>query len=203
MGFYRERILPHLIKLAMRNSQLTPYRERVVAAASGRVLEIGIGAGENLARYGSSVTEVIGIEPGAKLAAMARRAARHSPVNATIIDASAESIPIDARSVDTVVLTWTLCSIADPTAALREVHRVLKSEGRLLFAEHGLAPDLNIRKWQHRLTPIWKRVAGGCHLDRDMSALIGGAGFSIERIHTGYMRGPRPMTFMYEGCARR
>jgi len=100
-----------------------------------------------------------------------------------------------------VVMTWTLCSVDDPMAALREIRRVLKSDGRLLFAEHGLAPDRSVRRWQHWLTPLWKHVAGGCHLDRDMSGLIAKAGFRIDRLATGYMRGARPMTFMYEGCA--
>jgi ubiquinone/menaquinone biosynthesis C-methylase UbiE len=201
MAFYRNRILPHLIKFAMRGKQLVPYRERVVSAAKGRVLEIGIGAGENLPLYRVPVSEVIGLEPMARLAAMARKAANQLSTPTSIIEASAENIPLDERSVDSVVMTWTLCSIGDPGAALREIRRVLKPGGRLLFAEHGLAPERGVRIWQHRLTPIWRRVAGGCHLDRDMSGLIADAGFWIERLETGYMRGPRPMTFMYEGSA--
>src|SRR5258707_13407281 len=111
MAFYRDRILPHLIKLAMRGEQLVPYRERVVSAAKGRVLEIGIGAGENLSRYGISVSEVIGLEPVARLAAMARNAANQLPMPTSIIETGAENIPLDERSVDSVVMTWTLCSI--------------------------------------------------------------------------------------------
>jgi ubiquinone/menaquinone biosynthesis C-methylase UbiE len=200
MGFYSDRILPHLIKLTMRNERLAPYRDRVISKAHGRVLEVGIGAGENLSRY-REVSEVIGIEPAGRLAAMARDAAKRSPMPVNIIEASAESIPLDDRSIDAVVMTWTLCSIRDPAAALREIHRVLKPEGRLLFVEHGLAPEARVQKWQHRLTPVWKRLAGGCHLDRDMRSLIASAGFRLETLQTGYMPGPRPMTFMYEGCA--
>src|SRR5688572_22144188 len=202
MGFYADQILPHLIKLMMRNDRLAPYRQRIVSEATGRGLEVGIGAGENLSRYGTAVSEVIGLDPSRKLAAMARDAAQDGPRVVNIIEASAESLPLDERSIDSVVITWTLCSIRDPAAALREIHRVLKPEGRLLFVEHGLAPEEHVRKWQHRLTPLWKRIAGGCHLDRDMTALITNAGFRMEQLRRGYMPGPRPMTFMYEGCAR-
>lgn len=203
MGFYADRILPHLIRLTMRNKHLEPYRERVVSTAAGRVLEVGIGAGANLPRYGTTVTEVIGLEPSLRLAHMARQAARSSPRDVTIVEASAESIPLDKRSVDAVVMTWTLCSIPAPRKALDEIRRVLKPNGRLLFVEHGLAPEAGVRRWQDRLTPLWKRIAGGCHLNRDMNALITSAGFQIQALETGYMRGPRPMTFMYEGSARR
>ena len=203
MGFYADRILPHLIRLTMRNKHLDPYRERVVSTAAGRVLEVGIGAGANLPRYGTTVTEVVGLEPSPRLAQMAREAAKSSPREVTIVEASAESIPLDERSVDAVVMTWTLCSIPDPHKALDEIRRVLKPNGRLLFVEHGLAPEAGVQEWQHRLTPLWKRIAGGCHLNRDMNALIAGAGFQIQALQTGYMLGPRPMTFMYEGSARR
>jgi ubiquinone/menaquinone biosynthesis C-methylase UbiE len=203
MGFYSDRILPHLIRLTMRGRDFVPYRERTLATAAGRVLEVGIGSGENLPRYGSAVTEVIGLEPSARLAAMARAAAKPAVLPVTIMELSAEKIPLDAQCVDTAVMTWTLCSIANPTSALREIRRVLKPEGRLLFVEHGLAPDRGVRDWQRRLTPLWKRLAGGCHLDRDMPALISSADFKIDRLATGYMRGPRPMTFMYEGTATR
>jgi ubiquinone/menaquinone biosynthesis C-methylase UbiE len=202
MGFYGERILPHLIKLAMRNTQFAPYRERVVSAAAGRVLEIGVGAGENQSRYGPAVSELVGLEPSARLAAMARRAAEHSLIKTTIVESTAEKMRLDPASFDTVVMTWTLCSIPDPGVALREIRHVLKRDGRLLFVEHGLALDERVRRWQHRLTPVWRRIAGGCHLDREMSTLIANAGFRIERLATGYMSGPRPMTFMYEGWAR-
>lgn len=201
MGFYDDRILPHVINLAMRNRELRPYRERVLSSARGRVLEIGIGSGLNLPFYRSQVDEILGLEPVPRLIAMARGAAERSKTRVTFITGSAEAIPIDERSVDTVVTTWTLCSIPNAAAALRDMRRVLKLGGRLLFVEHGLAPEQNIRKWQNRLTPLWKRIGGGCHLNRPIGALIENAGFSISRLDTGYIKGPSPMTFLYEGCA--
>jgi ubiquinone/menaquinone biosynthesis C-methylase UbiE len=119
-----------------------------------------------------------------------------------LIEGTAESIPLDAKVIDTVVTTWTLCSIPQADRALSEMRRVLKPGGKLLFVEHGLAPEDGMRKWQDRLTPVWKRIGGGCHLNRPMRDLIESNGFAISRLETGYMRGPKPMTFMYEGSAR-
>jgi ubiquinone/menaquinone biosynthesis C-methylase UbiE len=201
MSFYDDHILPHLINLAMRNRELLPYRERVLSSARGRVLEIGIGSGLNLPFYGSRVDEILGLEPAERLVTMARRAAGRCKTPVTLMTGSAEAIPIDDHSIDTVVTTWTLCSIADAVGALREMRRVLKPGGQLLFVEHGLAPDENIRKWQNLLTPAWKRIGGGCHLNRPIRTLIETAGFGIVRLETGYAKGPRPMTFFFEGCA--
>lgn len=202
MAFYRDVILPRICDFAMRNKQLRPYRERVIGAAEGRVIEIGVGSGLNLPFYPPSAKEVLALEPSAKLIAMARQArAPTMPVN--FIEASAEAIPLDDHSIDTVVTTWTLCSIPDAATALTEMRRVLRPNGKLLFAEHGLAPDRNVRRWQDWLTPAWKRISGGCHLNRPISAMIEGAGFRIDRVETGYMPGPKAMTFMYEGSARR
>jgi ubiquinone/menaquinone biosynthesis C-methylase UbiE len=132
---------------------------------------------------------------------MAREAA-DSGVPVRFLEASAETIPLDDGTIDTVVTTWTLCSIPQAASALGEMRRVLRPGGRLLFAEHGLAPSASVRWWQDRLTPAWQRISGGCHLNRPISSLIEGAGFRIERIETGYIPGPKPMTFMYEGSAR-
>jgi ubiquinone/menaquinone biosynthesis C-methylase UbiE len=199
MGLYDRYILPHLLNLAMRNGQLAFYRQRVISLASGRVLEIGVGSGLNLPFYNSRATGIIGLDPHPKLIDMASHQASSVPTK--ILGGSAESIPVDTASIDTVVTTWTLCTIPDVMAALREMRRVLKPGGQLLFAEHGLAPEEGVRRWQHRLTPLWKGLAGGCHLDRPIAELVKTAGFEISRMETGYMRGPRPMTFMYEGSA--
>lgn len=200
MGFYQDRIVPHLVNLAMRNSELAPYRERTVALAEGRVLEIGVGSGLNLPFYTHRATEILGLDPHPRLLRMA--ADRTGPFPAELIEGTAESIPLDDASVETVVTTWTLCSVPDVAMALGEMRRILKPHGKFLFVEHGLAPEDAIRKWQNRLTPIWKRFTGGCHLNRPISRLVEESGFHISQIETGYMRGPRPMTFMYEGSAR-
>ena len=201
MSFYNDHILPHVINLAMRNRELDPYRRRVVSQAHGRVLEIGIGSGLNLPLYGPSVDEVLGLDPAPRLIDMAQGAANRSKIPVTLITGSAQAIPIDRGSIDTLVTTWTLCSIPDAGSALQEMRRVLKSSGQLLFVEHGLAPQENVRKWQNRLTPVWKRIGGGCHLNRPIRTLIEDAGFRLVRLDTGYAKGPRPMTFFYEGCA--
>lgn len=199
MGFYDQHILPRVLDLAMRNKEIAPFRERVLAQAEGRVLEVGAGSGLNLPLYTSRASEVIALEPHPKLLAMLRKHFRTTPFHA--LRASAEAIPLDRGSVDTVVTTWTLCSIPNVEQALKEMHRVLKPGGCLLFVEHGLAPEEDVRKWQHRLTPLWKRMAGGCHLDRPIANLIERAGFTQEAIATRYIAGPRPLTFMYEGRA--
>jgi ubiquinone/menaquinone biosynthesis C-methylase UbiE len=173
----------------------------VVSSARGRVLEIGIGSGLNLPFYGPRVEEILGLDPVSRLIAMAQGAAVRSKSPVTLIAGSAESIPIDDASMDTVVTTWTLCSIPDAVGALREMRRVLRPGGQLLFVEHGLAPEENIRKWQNRLTPLWKRIGGGCHLNRPIRALIESAGFGMVKLETGYIKRPSPMTFLYEGCA--
>ncbi len=202
MSFYQDRILPHLINLSMRQRNLLAFRRRVIPAAEGRVLEIGIGSGLNLPLYTDGARHVVGLDPSPKLLAMARKAVDKAPVPVEFLEGSAEAIPLDDGSIDTVVTTWTLCTIPQPGRALGEMRRVLKPDGRLLFVEHGRSPDENIRRWQDRLNPLWKRIGGGCHLNRAIDELVGGAGFRIERLEWGYMKGPKPMTFMYEGCAR-
>lgn len=198
MAFYHDHIVPHLVNLAMRNRLLKAYRERIVGIAEGRVLEIGIGSGLNLPFYTDRATGILGLEPHPRLLAMASQKLNR---RTRLIEGSAESIPLDDASIDTVVTTWTLCSVPDIARALAEMRRVLKVGGQLLFVEHGLAPEEKVRRWQHRLNPVWKRLAGGCHLDRPIAELVEDAGFRMKRLQTGYMQGPKPMTFMYEGVA--
>ena len=201
MGFYEDRVLPHLVNLTMRNRRLIPYRERVISAAEGRILEIGIGSGLNLPLYPARAREIVGLEPAPRLLAMSRRLANQSSLPVMFIEASAETIPLDDRSIDTVISTWTLCTIPAVFKALEEIRRVLSPNGQLLFVEHGLAPDDNVSKWQDRLTPAWKRIGGGCHLNRPISTIVESAGFTVTRLQTGYMKGPKPMSFLYEGRA--
>jgi ubiquinone/menaquinone biosynthesis C-methylase UbiE len=201
MSFYGERLLPHVINLSMRNRELQPYRERVIAQARGRVLEIGIGSGLNLPIYGAQVEEIVGVEPSLRLIRMAQRLADHASAPVALLAGSAESLPVDTASVDTVVTTWTLCSIPNAIDGLTEMRRVLRKDGQLLFVEHGLSPENDIQKWQNRLTPVWKKIGGGCHLNRPIRTLIEKGGFGIARLDTGYMKGPKPMTYFYEGRA--
>jgi ubiquinone/menaquinone biosynthesis C-methylase UbiE len=200
MGFYQDHIVPAFINLAMRRADHVPYRKRALSLAEGRVLEIGIGSGLNLPFYTDRSTAILGLDPQRKLLAMAGR--ETSIVPTKLVEGSAESIPLDDAKVDTVVITWSLCSIPDPIKALGEMRRVLKPGGQLVFVEHGLAPEENVQRWQRRLTPPWKRLTGGCHLDRPISDLVQTAGFRIDHLETGYMRGPKMMTFTYEGLAR-
>jgi ubiquinone/menaquinone biosynthesis C-methylase UbiE len=202
MGFYTDIILPRLCDLAMRNKRLVPFRERVIGAAEGRVLEIGVGSGRNLPFYRPPVQEVLALEPAPRLVIMAQGASRATSMPVSFLHASAEAIPLDDRSVDSVVTTWTLCTIPQAAMALAEMRRVMRPGGKLLFVEHGLAPDEGVRRWQDRLTPAWRCISGGCHLNRPIRSMIEAAGFRIDRIETGYMPGPKPMTFMYEGSAR-
>jgi ubiquinone/menaquinone biosynthesis C-methylase UbiE len=202
MGFYGNLILPKLCDLSMRNKRLRPYRERVIGAAEGRVLEIGAGSGLNLQLYRSGAREVLALEPDRNLLRMAERNATRAPRPVTFVEASAEHIPLEDRSFDTVVTTWTLCTIPDAAHALREARRVLKTTGRLLFVEHGLAPERNVQKWQNRLTPVWTRISGGCHLNRPIAQIIETAGFAIESLETGYLPGPKFLAYLSEGSAR-
>lgn len=201
MGLYRKLVVPWLCDLAMRNTRLTAHREATVAAAAGRVLEIGAGSGLNLPLYPPAVHEVVELEPDPALVRMARSQSSGSPREVSFLQASAEHIPLADHSVDTVVSTWTMCSIPDVRRALAEVRRVLKPGGRLLFVEHGRAPEERIRRWQHRLDPLWTRLSGGCHLDRPIATLIEESGFEVERLQSGYMQGPKLVTFLYEGAA--
>src|SRR5438093_10785426 len=181
--------------MSMRQDTLAAYRQRVVSAAVGRILEIGIGTGFNLRHYSDQAQQVIGLDPSAKLLSMAAEADRRSGLSVELVKGSAEAIPMGDNTIDTVLTTWTLCTIPDVKRALSEMRRVLKPGGRLLFVEHGRSPEHKVQRWQDRLNPIWKRIAGGCHLNRSVNHLIEVAGFRIERLDTGYMKGPKPMTF--------
>ena len=201
MGIYDRHILPRLLDLAMRNHRLARYRQRAIAAARGFVLEIGVGSGLNLALYGPAVERVCAIDPAPELLRLAGVRIGDARVPVSLVRASGEHLPFADAIFDTVVTTWTLCSIADPVAALIEARRVLKLGGCLVFVEHGLSPEPRVARWQRGLTPCWRRIGGGCHLDRKMDELIRAAGFRIDSIETGYMRGPKPWTFMYQGRA--
>ena len=203
MDFYERWILPPILDLVMRRKDLTKYRRTAVAAARGRVLEIGVGSGLNFPLYGKEVELVYGIDLSRRLLSIARRRAAASTVPVELHLGSATAIPLADDTVDTVVMTWTLCSIPDPPAALREMRRVLKPSGNLCLVEHGLSPEPSVEHWQRRITPTWRRMAGGCHLDRKIDELIRLAGFDLTNLQVEYAPGPRAMSYMYEGCACR
>jgi SAM-dependent methyltransferase len=202
MSLYQQHVVPCLVHLAMRQKPLGPFRRRVVGAAEGRVLEIGVGSGLNFPFYGATVTSVIGLEPSAALLRMARSRASSAKAPITLFDASAEAIPLASGSIDTVVTTWTLCTIPNAPLALAEIRRVLRPGGALRFVEHGRAPEAGVARWQDRPDPLWSRFAGGCHLNRKMDDLILGNGFRIEALENARLPGPRTHTFLYEGSAR-
>ena len=200
-GLYNRYVLPRLINFAMSRDDVAKLRASHVPKAHGVVMEVGIGSGLNVPFYTSAVERLYGVDPSAELLAMARQQTVKAPFPAELLVRGAEHVPLADGSVDTVVMTWSLCSIADPLAALAEIRRVLKPEGSFIFVEHGLAPDAGVQKWQNRLTPAWRRFAGGCHLNRPIAEMIRTAGFAIDNLRTGYMPGPKPMTFTYEGMA--
>ena len=203
MGLYAKHVLPRFIDLAMRNPETTRLRAEWLPRARGYVLEVGIGSGLNLPFYTSEVRRIYGVDPSIELQRMARARLAANPLEVEFLTQSAENpLPLQGASIDTAVLTWTLCSIPRAAEALREIKRVLKLNGQLIFLEHGRAPDRNVCAWQDRLTPIWKRIGGGCHLNRKIDDLIKSAGFNIAELTTRYLPGPRPMTYTYEGVAR-
>ncbi|HEV2115059.1 MAG TPA: class I SAM-dependent methyltransferase [Terriglobales bacterium] len=194
--------MPRILDLAMKNKDTTRVRAALIPQARGEVLEIGIGSGLNLPFYSPEVKHIFGVDPSLELQKMASKRIA-GPIKVDFIAQSAEEpLPLDAASVDTVVMAWTLCSIPDAAKALQQMHRVLKADGRLIFVEHGRAPDGKVAAWQDRLTPFWKRATGGCHLNRKVDDLIVGAGFQITELTTSYLPGPRPMTYTYQGAAR-
>lgn len=202
MRVYDRYILPHLIDFACGMGAVMKARSQIVPLAQGRVLEVGIGSGLNLSFYDPQrVAVVVGVDPSADMQRLARERAARCQVPVEMIALELGQIQAADASFDDIVCTFTLCTIPDAIAALREMRRVLKPGGRLLFCEHGLAPDLPVVRWQKRLTPLWKPLAGGCHLDRDIPALIEAGGFHIRQLDSGYLKGPRPMTHVYRGWA--
>lgn len=202
MGVYADRVLPRIINVACGTKANRALRQRVCAGLHGRVLEVGFGSGLNVPHYPAAVTEVVAVEPadlGWKLASQ-RVEASSIPVERVGLDG--QSLPLPDDSCDTALSTWTLCTIPDVAAALGEMHRVLKPGGALHFVEHGLAPDSAVRRRQHRLEPIQKRIAGGCHLTRTIPDLLTAAGFTIEELDVFYGDGPKILAAESLGVAR-
>lgn len=198
---YTRCVLPRLTHLVMGHGKLKGPRHRVAGNASGLTIEIGFGSGRNLAHYPGRVETLIGVDPSAALLAIAARSPALAGPPVHLMRGIAERLPLPDAIADTVVVCWTLCSVDSPAAALAEIRRILKPTGQLLFVEHGLAADAGVRRWQHRLTPVWRHAAGGCHLDRPIDALIVGAGFRMHRLAAGYIGRPRFLSYFFEGRA--
>ncbi len=201
-SWYERHILPPALDLVCGMPMISRMRERVVPLAQGRVLEVGIGTGLNMRHYDKTrVTRITGLDPGVQMHPLARERINQAGLPVDLVGLSAEKIPMADASFDTVVITYTLCTIPDPLSALREMRRVLTPKGKLLFCEHGRAPDASVQVWQNRLQPLWGPLAGGCHLGRDIPALLREAGFKLPDLQTRYLKGPRPFTFHYWGEA--
>jgi len=203
MAFYEDRVLPHLINFACSTKPTRKQREKVVHLAEGDVLEIGFGSGLNLPYYDSGkVRKIFGLEPSAGMRRKAQPNVDAAGLDVEFIDLPGEEIPLESHSVDTVLVTFTLCSIDDAATALEGMRRVLKPGGKLLFAEHGAAPDANVRRWQDRLNPTWKRFSGGCNMNRDIPRLIESGGFRITSDERMYIPGVKILSYNYWGAAK-
>ena len=201
MGFYEEQILPRFVDLALGGRQFARLRARVASQLDGEVLEVGFGSGRNVPYYPRSVKRVRAVDPatvGRKLATT-RIAATSVPVEYVGLDG--QSLQLDDESVDHVLTTWTLCTIPDVHTALVEINRVLRPGGGLHFLEHGHSPEPKVAQWQDRLTPLQRRIAGGCHLNRPIDRVIASSGLLIKKIDNYYMKGPRAFGYMFEGIA--
>jgi ubiquinone/menaquinone biosynthesis C-methylase UbiE len=200
-SWYERRVLPYLVDIACGVKPIRKQREKVIPRAQGRVLEIGIGTGLNLPFYDKTrVRSIVGVDPALELHRLALRRSREAAIEIELIGLSAEKLPVPDASFETVVCTYTLCTIPDPIAALGEMRRVLAPGGKLLFSEHGRAPDAGVLGWQVRLEPYWKKVAGGCMLARNIPALLEQAGFRPE-LQSRYLPGPKFLSYHYWGEA--
>ncbi len=203
MGFYNDQILPRMTHWVMRNKAMTELRGRTLAGAAGSVLEIGFGSGLNLPHYPPGVKGLLVVEPSAVARSIAARALAQAPFSTDFVGLDGQRLVLETQTVDCAVSTWTLCTIPDAGRALAELARVLKPNGRFLFVEHGLSPDPGVAKWQHRLDGLQGKIGGGCHLNRDMEALIGASPLKIERLENFYIKGPKTHGYMNMGEARK
>jgi ubiquinone/menaquinone biosynthesis C-methylase UbiE len=202
MGFYDKHLLPRLVHFTCGLKPAMKQREKVVPLAEGRVLEIGIGSGLNIPYYNAArVSHLWGLDPSAEMWAIAGKNAREHHLDAEFLESGAESIPLENNAADSVVMTYTMCTIPEVPSALDEVRRVLKPGGKLLFCEHGEAPDEEVIRWQKRINPTWKLLAGGCNLNRPIPRLLKEAGFESNDMQTMYIPGWRPACFNYWGTA--
>ena len=205
MSYYDDKILPHVIDKICSTGQVMKLRSEVVPLSKGVVLEVGMGSGINMEFYDSRQVEMVyGLEPSHGMRKKAQANLNRSPVIVEWLDLPGESIPLEDASVDTVLLTFTLCTIPGWKDALGQMHRVLRPGGKLLFLEHGASPDDAVHRWQDRITPTWKKIAGGCHLNRPISELIAASGFVIDELENLYMpKTPKIAGYIYKGVAHK
>lgn len=202
MGIYNSYIMPKLVHLACGQKPAMKQRAKILPLAEGMVLEVGIGSGLNIPLYDESrVDHLWGIDPSPEMWAIARKNAREHHIDAEFFEARAESIPLDDNAADTVVMTYTMCTIPNVRLAMDEIRRVLKPGGKLIFCEHGQAPDEGVRRWQQRMNPVWKLIGGGCHLNRPIPRLLEDSGFQSHDMKTMYIPGWKPACFNYWGTA--
>jgi len=205
LGLYDKYILPKFLNCACGSKPINYQRQKIVPLAKGKVLDIGIGSGLNIPFYNSDkIDKVIGIDPSHELIDLAKELANDSKASIELVIGSAESIPYPDNFFDTVLVTYTMCTIPNVAIANKEMWRVLKDDGRLIFCEHGLAPDKKISKWQNRIDPFWGKIAGGCHLNRDIQKLITDAGFSFESLDKMYIPStPKFAGYNYWGIGKK
>ena len=202
MGVYDDWVLPRIMNLAMGTEDVAEERAKALAAVKGRVLEVGFGSGHNLPHYPPGVERVVGIDPSGESAKLARKRIARAPFPVELLPLSGEQLPAPDGSFDSVVCTFTLCTIPDPLAALRQMRRVLAPGGRFFFVEHGRSDEPKVQRWQDRLNGAQRWLFGGCNLNRPMDQLITEAGFELDSLERYYAKGPKPMAYLYRGIAR-
>jgi ubiquinone/menaquinone biosynthesis C-methylase UbiE len=203
MGWYDDHVLPRLLDFSMGSREMAVERERCLAEVRGTVLEIGFGSGHNLRHYPASVEKVVGVDPSGQSAKLAKKRIAQAPFPVELVELPAERLAARDASFDSVVSTFSLCTIPDPVGALRQMRRVLRPGGRFFFLEHGRSDDPKVRRWQDRLNGFQNRWVGGCNINREIDRLVVEAGFEIESIDRYYgLMGPKPFTYLYRGIAR-
>ena len=204
MSFYEKKILPKVLDLLCGSSPINYQRKKIVPKVSGNVLEIGIGSGLNLPHYNvSNISNITALDPAEELTDIAKKRISELDLDIDVINCGAEEIPLESKSFDSILVTYTLCSIENLDDSMREIRRVMKDDGTLFFCEHGIAPDLKTKNWQNRINPIWKRLMGGCNINRDIPEIISNSKLEIVDLETMSLPGtPRIAGFNYWGTAR-
>lgn len=203
MGWWGERVLPRLIDRGMRGPEFGEMRQRATLGLRGTVLEVGFGSGLNLRYYGEGVDRILAVDPAMLGREIAAERIAKCPIDVDFVGLDGQDLPLEDASVDSVLSTWTFCTIPDAASALAEVRRVLRPGGTFHFVEHGLSPDAGVARWQQRLNRPWKAIAGGCHINRPIDRMVREAGFELAELSNHYAPGPRTHTYMYEGRALR